>query len=229
MNNKLGIAWTVPFLGFAIGYLGMYFFVQQNSVMTPNVIGKSLQDCAEILSQNRLGIRMLKELEDSSLPEGIVMDQFPRGGHKVRPNQDIFVTVSRRPKIMLTPDFTNLKLKDMSTIVSKYGIDLNSVFLFSNHQVNSCIAQNPRPGSELGRRRVSAFISKGPFPLFIVPNFKNYSVQEVKTVLDSYDVHLDVINTTTSSELDIKIIDQSPAAGSIISVDRPIQVQLQIG
>lgn len=229
MSKKLGIAWTIPFLGFAIGYLGTYFFVQQNSIITPNVIGKGLQDCAEILSQNRLGIRILKELEDSSLPQGVVMDQFPRGGQKVRPNQDIFITVSRRPKIFLTPDFTNLKQKDVLTISAKHGIDLNSVFLFSYHPVNSCIAQNPRSGDELGRRRVTAFFSKGQFPLFVVPNFKNCLVQDVKNLLNQYDAQLDIINTSTVSELESRVVEQSPAAGSIVSVDRPIQVQLQVG
>jgi len=212
---------------FCVGYLGTYFFVQQNSIITPNVIGKGIQESAELLSKHRLGVRLLKELEDSSLPEGVIMDQFPRGGDKIRPNQDIFITVSKKPRIFLTPDFLCLKQKDILAIAAKNGIDVNIVPIFSHYQVSTCMAQNPKPMVDMSRRRVVACISKGMFPLVIVPNFKGALIQDVKTFLHQYDVQFDVVGTSTASDSG-SITEQSPVAGSIIAIDRPVQIQFRV-
>jgi serine/threonine-protein kinase len=228
MSKRLSIVWTIPFLGFALGYLGTYLFVQTNSVITPSVIGKNLQESAEILSKQRLGIRLLKEQEDSSLPEGVLMDQFPRPGQKIRPNQDIFVTVSKKPKIFQAPDFLCLKHKDILSLAAKYGIDVNFVFLHSSHSLNTCYAQNPKNGTELNKRKITACISKGLFPLVIVPNFKGHILHEVENFINKFDVQLDLI-TTTSSSGDCVVVEQSPIAGSIVALDRPVQIQLQVG
>ncbi|KKQ32687.1 MAG: Protein kinase [candidate division TM6 bacterium GW2011_GWF2_37_49] len=227
MSKNLSLAWIIPFLGFVFGYLGTYFFVQQHSIITPNVIGKGIQESAEILSKHRLGVRFLKELEDSSLPEGVIMDQFPRGGDKIRPNQNIFITVSKKPRIFLTPDFLCLKQKDILAISAKNGIDVSIIPIFSQSSANTCIAQNPKPMVDMSRRRVVACISRGMFPLVIIPNLKGALVQDVKSLLRQYDVQFDVVGTSTSSD-GCKIIEQSPVAGSIIAVDRPVQIQLQV-
>lgn len=227
MSKKLSLAWVIPFLCFVFGYLGTYFFVQQNSIITPNVIGKGMQESAQLLSKHRLGVRLLKELEDSSLPEGVVMDQFPRGGDKIRPNQDIFITVSKKPRMFLTPDFLCLKQKDILAIAAKNGIDVNEVPIFSHYPVNTCIAQNPKPLVDMSRRRIVACISRGVFPLVIVPNFKGAQIQDIKTFLHQYDIKFDIVGTSTSSETG-RVIEQSPVTGSIIAVDRPIQIQLRV-
>lgn len=227
MNKGLSLAWIIPFLGFALGYLGTYFFVQQSSIVTPNVIGKGIQESAEILSKHRLGIRFLKELEDSSLPEGVIMDQFPRGGDKIRPNQNIFITVSKKPRIFLTPDFLSLKQKDILNISAKNGIDVNIVPIFSQYPATTCIAQQPKPMTDMNRRRVVTCVSRGAFPLVIIPNFKGYILQDVKALLNKYDIQFDIVGSSNASSGGT-VVEQSPVAGSIIAVDRPVQIQLQV-
>lgn len=227
MIKRLSISWAIPFLGFAFGYLATYWFVQTSSVITPSVIGKNLQESVEALSKQRLGIRLLKEQEDSSMPEGVLMDQFPRPGQSVRPNQDVFVTISKRPKLFQAPNFLCLKHKDILGIAAKHGIDVNLVFLYSAHIPNTCYAQAPRHGVEMKTRKMIACISQGIFPLIIMPNFKGHELGEVKDFLDKSNVHFDL--ATTGKSLDNCVVtEQSPMPGSIITSDRPVQIQLQV-
>jgi len=57
----------------------------------PSTLGKNIQEAAGILSSNNLGMRILAEREDAILPEGMVLDQIPKPGRKIRPNQHVFV------------------------------------------------------------------------------------------------------------------------------------------
>jgi beta-lactam-binding protein with PASTA domain len=227
------IAWVVPFLLFLFGYIGTYLFLQQESIVTPNVIGKSLQEAVVLLSKQRLGVRLVREQEDSSIPEGTIMDQIPRSNNKIRPNQNIFVTISKKPSLFLAPTFLGCNIKDIQAKSFKGDIDLLGIHCFGEYSANICFAQYPKPGQLLSRKFIVAYVSRGSFPLYIVPNFKGLSVSQVKDFLRLEDgqleiVHLqEVLNSHTC--VNCYVIDQRPIAGSIISLDKPFQIQVQVG
>lgn len=230
--RKIKIFWALPFGGFILGYIGTYFFMHQEATVTPNVIGRSLQESVAILSKQRLGVRLVREQEDASLPEGIILDQIPRADNKIRPNQNVFVTVSKKPCVLQAPDFLSSNIKDIQIKASRGDIDVLYINLFTPHPNNTCFAQYPKSGIQIGRHKMTVYLSKGPFPLFIVPNFKGFLVGQVKDCWRSTDVNLEILHSREVLENHMceqcHVIDQRPIAGSIISFDQLVQIQLSV-
>ncbi len=230
--KKIKILWSLPFIGFVLGYMGTYLFMQQETTITPNVIGRSLQESVAILSKQRLGIRLMREQEDVSMPEGIVLDQVPKADNKIRQNQNVFVTVSKKPSLLSVPDFLGCNTKDIQIRTSRSDIDVSSIGLFCSFPRNTCFAQYPSPGAQLIRKRMVVCVSNGSFPLFIIPNFKGFLVDQVKDFAHSNDVSLEIVHLQNVGEGhncgNCHVIDQRPISGSIVSLEQPLQIQLQV-
>lgn len=231
--KKINLVWIFPFLGFIFGYIGCYLFMQQESTIMPNVIGRSLQDGVTILSKQRLGTRLMREQEDFSMPEGIILDQIPRANNKIRLNQSVYVTISKKPSMLQAPNFIGSNIKDIQIKTSRSDIELFNVGLFSSYPSNSCFAQYPKSGVQLARRRLLVLISRGQFPLVIVPNFKGILVGQVKDFLHKSEVQYEVEHSQIVPEDHVcnfcHVVDQRPIPGSIISIDQPVQIHLQVG
>jgi beta-lactam-binding protein with PASTA domain len=230
--KKIGFYWIFPFLGFISGYVGCYFFMRQEATIMPNVIGRSLQDGVAILSKHRLGTRLMREQEDASMPEGIILDQIPRSDHKIRLNQSVFVTISKKPSVFQAPNFIGSNIKDVQTRASRNDIEILNVNLFSLYPNNSCFAQYPKAGVQLARRKLVILTSKGLFPLVIVPSFKGFLVEQVKDFLRKSDVQYDIEHSGSVSEAHVcnlcHVVDQRPIPGSIVSLEQPVQIHLQV-
>ena len=231
--KKIKIIWTVlPFIGFVLGYVGTYLFMQQEVTITPNVIGRSLQEGVAVLSKQRLGIRLMREQEDVCMPEGVILDQIPKADNKIRQNQNVFVTVSKKPSITRTPEFLGCGIKDIQARSSRSEIEVSSVGVFCSFPRNTCLAQYPRPGLPLIRKRIIAYVSNGQFPLLIVPNFKGFLVDQVKDFLHSNNIAFEIVHSGSVSDdhtcQSCHVVDQRPIAGSIVSFEQQIQIQLEV-
>ena len=56
--------WLLPFLSFLCGYQLIRSLYTVNTLTTPSIIGKEIQDAIKILSDNNLNPRILTEKED---------------------------------------------------------------------------------------------------------------------------------------------------------------------
>jgi len=224
--------WLVPFIGFLVGYNFTHYFFQRNDLVTPNVIGKNLQSAVALLSQQRLGVRLLAERDDTARPEGTILEQIPQADQKIRPNQSIFVTVSRRPTPRVAPDLSEKKLPDIEEQIKKMGLDLKVIYLKSNYPKHSCVAQYPLAGHELVTKKITVYLAHGNDQLSIMPDLSNKTLLELedffqknnveKSVFHAHEVH----ETHTCGQC--RIVDQSPAAGSIIDITKTLSLNLQV-
>ena len=233
--------WTIPFLGFFFGYCGLSLGWQKKEIVVPNIRGNKLQDASRILASKSLSLRLLREQEDSDLPEGIILQQVPLPKKFVRPNQTIFVTVSKQPPIIVSPMFIGDKYGDIVFIAKKNGIKLQLVWIKSIFPFETCIAQYPAPGCSLVKNKMILYLSGEDKNLFIVPNFKGAKLEEVESSLREHELKWEVISfnkklnlnkksktLTLNVSSDLKIVDQKPMPGSIIDISNLFQFQLQV-
>ncbi len=224
--------WFIPFLGFLLGYLITSYFLHNNDFATPNVIGKTLQEGIHILSDSHLGLRLLQQLEDDSLPEGTIVDQLPHPLQRIRPNQNVFVTISVKQRNALTPDFWGKRIKEVQVMVSKLGFESEEVKLHTAYPAGMCIAQFPPMGQELDTKKVTLYFSAGRSTLFIMPNFKDKLLSEIDKTLQQYDVRAEVFHEQPQPPDHAcsmcKVIDQQPVAGAIVDMVRGLQIQLKV-
>jgi hypothetical protein len=156
-----------------------------------------------ISSKNGLSIRLLREQEDSYLPEGIILDQIPHAGSKIRPNQHIFVTISKKPKAVIAPNFLNQTYEFITSRIAKKAIK-PSIFWFNSpfYPVNICIAQSPLPNHDLVDRKLILYISSGEQKLYIVPNFYKLPCSHFKKYFDNSNIKLDVFHKKGKKDKD---------------------------
>ncbi len=232
MKTVSRIAITIPFLGFLLGYFVTHWLMQKDEVATPNVIGKSLQESVVVLSQNNLSVRLLHEQEDAVLPEGTILDQIPKPYQKVKPNQNVFVTVSKKESLMQVPDFYGHQKDEVVIMAEKRGIELRAFFVASNLPKGRCIAQNPQSGAIFERKRITAYFSDGQTSLCVLPSFKDQAVTDAEEFLKLNNIKAEIVHDKEEVSdhqcSSCKIIDQRPLAGSIIDLSHKITVQLQV-
>lgn len=106
MNLKK-ILWLMPFASFLIGYQIINIFKNQNEIIVPNFVGKTLNQAIKVASDNNLNLRISAEKEDSQLPEGTIISQIPNR-QKIKPNQSIYLVISKKIQNLI---FLNSKKK----------------------------------------------------------------------------------------------------------------------
>lgn len=231
-KSSISLLWLLPFIGFFIGYVVAGYFVQKKDVPTPDVIGKSLTQSIQLLSQERLGVRLLTQREEPTLPEGTILDQLPRPGQKMRPNQTVFVTISTKQPPLETPDWWGKRIKDIVPLLEKRNLNYNIVQLQSNYPQGMCIAQVPTAGQPLAVKTVTLFISQGPSPLAVMPNFKGLTVSAFERLLEQKDIRVEYVHERAVAEnhtcQDCVITAQQPVAGAMVATNKTIDLQIML-
>ncbi len=232
ITKVLNYFWFLPFISFIFGYYILSYFFPKDVFIVPNITGRCLQDSIRVLTDKNLSLYFLKELEDPDLPEGIILSQTPAAGQRVKKNQNIFVTVSKKPKALITPDFLDLKQRQINKDVAKLGIVPTFYWVDSFYPVNSCIAQSPQPNKSLDEEKLIIYFSGGDSKFYIVPNLCGCKVVNIYDNLDADKIKLDVFYQ--NKKQDVKkfkkahIVDQKPMAGSIIDLKKKLYLQVQV-
>jgi len=227
------IFWSLlPFVGCLAGYFLSGYFIQKAEIATPLLIGKSLLQAVEILSQDRLGVRLLMQKEDVSLPESTIIDQLPRPGQLIRLNQNVFVTTSTRQPPLAMPDWWGKRVKDLLPVCEKSGFEATVITLPSHYPQGMCIAQFPTAGQPMQGRRVRVYVSGGMLQLAIMPNYKGLTVAAFEKVLEHKDIRVEYLHAKAVEVghqcTQCVINDQYPVAGSIVDTIKTINIQVQV-
>jgi len=228
--------WTVPFLSFLSGYYLLSQLYHIESIKTPPVVGLTLAQAFEILSDNNLNPRLLAQKEDLDLPEGTVLSQNPAAHDSIKPNQTIYLVTSRKPAKNQTPHLLGKTVETITLELANLGIRNKAYYLASSTPIGVCIGQQPNPGELLDDNKMITYISAGNTKPVVLPNFKNKPVSDVLEFLKGHNIPVTVTHLVPPAyghdcRGTCVVTDQRPLAGSIIILDaqKPIQVQLQAG
>lgn len=223
------LLWLVPFFCFFIGYYILRSFLHKKEFTIPNLTGKTLQNGIITLSSCGLNLRLAREKEDTDLPEGTILEQIPSSVEPIRLNQTIFVTISKKPKPELTPDFLGMTYKDILIKSRKLNIQPIITWLQSNCPKESCISQFPWPGQSMQQKDLVIYLSLGGCNMFIVPNLKGQMLSKVEEALNKYNISLDIVGKDNLRlETNRTIVDQKPMFGSIIDLNKKLHMQLLV-
>ena len=222
--------WLFPFAGFFAGYVICFLLLQKSEIIVPSALGKNIHEAAGAFSACDLGLRVLAEREDAILPDGVILDQVPKPGRKCRPNQHVFVVVSKKMSSKIMSDFSNKALPEIYDWANKNKIEVKAVTTASPHPKQFCFAQSPNPGSKITGKRITVYISSGQKAFHIMPKLTGHSFQEAEEALKRVKAEIDVTyNEQTTLFFSTNagtVLEQKPMPGSIIDLDKPLYVQL---
>jgi beta-lactam-binding protein with PASTA domain len=220
----------LPFFLFFLGYFFISFSMQDDVVTVPLLVGKPSLEAVELLSYRGLNMRILRKQEDADLPVGTILEQVPRSGGSIRPNRHVFVTISEKPPILSAPCLIGTRYEPKVFGRSKTKTKESFFKVPSVSPQNICVAQFPSPGKPVGQKGLTVYVSEGRRAFAIMPNCIGQQEDEVAEIFhdDTIFVHYVVQGKGKKRKASCKVVDQKPAAGSIVDLGRPLHVQLQI-
>ena len=227
--------WVVPFLFFFLGYYVLGLFSPVSTVKVPALVGKNITQGLEMLAQQRLNARMIACKEDLSVPEGTILTQHPNCGDSMRIQQTVFITSSKKPEKKVLEDLRGFS----EDICKEKIIDADLLYqkqpLFSLNSSDQACESGECIAFALHKKQVVVYTGKKN-KIYIVPDCKNFSVQEVRDSFGLYQIPVQVQHTGSVEQghtcYNCHVTEQKPLAGSSITLDQdqktPIVLQVKV-
>lgn len=228
------LTWFIPFLCFLTGYYSMRFIYHTNQIETPSLIGMQLPDAFATLSAHNLYPRILQEREDSDLPSGTILGQTPAPKTQIKPQQSVFLIISKPAPLPRAPLCINASKKSIATQTQARKIRAKLYALPSIYPIDHAFAQYPA-ANQIVNDSMIVYMSSGTRKPVILPSFKNLTIKEAKEHLASQPITIQTthIGCAHGEPHDCNaciILDQRPLPGSIIGLDesKPISLSLKV-
>ncbi len=228
------ILWLTPFLAFISGYIFISFISSAPVLKAPALVGQSLDKAALLLSQKNLNMRIIGHKDEPDLPEGTIVNQTPTAGSSIKEHQALYLVIARKPAPLQIPDLKNKTAPEAAKIVEGQSLHAKTISLPTDIQKQECLAQYPCPGMAATDQQVIIYTAQNQKPV-IMPNFKRKSVDEVLSFLQLNGCTAEILHATPLQPghqcTQCIVLDQRPMPGSllVITSDKPLKVQLQIG
>lgn len=225
--------WPIPFFCFLLSYFAFYYFFASSPTITPCLIGKTLQDGVQILSDNNLNARIISQKEDHDCNPGTIISQIPTEQRTIRPHQSVFLVISKKPAPKIAPSLFQKNNAECEKIVAQDGLSMKKYYFISNYPEHSCIGQLPSAGQPMPDNRIIAYFSMGSSTKpAIVPLFKKRLLSEVTSFLTEKNIKYHTIHARPVEATHVcthcVVLDQKPLAGSLIDVRKPLTIQLYV-
>lgn len=226
------LSWFLPFLCFIAGYQILHKVFYNPTTCAPVLLGKTVPQALRILSDHNLNMRMIAEKEDPDIPAGTILVQTPAPKSSVRPQQTIFLVVSKKPTRPLMPDLRNTQPEEYIKILKKMRVRFRCFEIQSNAPEGMCLGQIPTPHTEIPAEGVILYKASRQSANFLMPAFKGKPITEVTLFLKKHNLPVQIHHTHTPSTnhtcQHCCVSEQKPLPGSFISLKNPFTVQLKI-
>ncbi len=230
--NWVIVVALLPFALFMVGYIGTYLFVQQQEFIVPDLIGKSMQEAVVALSEFHVGVSLLTEKEDSRVPAGVVLNQVPGPGSKIRAYKNILVAVSKRPRAIRAPRCLGKSLEEIEKLCKERFLRLKAHYMQSSYPKNCCIVQYPEQDAVIAGNKLVVYISQGRDQLYVFPDFTTILRADVEEFLKKLPVEVDFFEEETTklraSGGSSCVVEQNPLPGTIFDSSQFMYIQFRV-
>lgn len=207
--------------------------IKGEEVEVPSLVGKTKDECIAILREHNLQLDLnIEEREDPSVEAGLVIEQEPPAGSKVKTGRVVHIVVSIGAQLVKVSNVVGKSLEDAESIITRTHLKVGyQARVHSKYypQPNTVIAQTPLANSRQPRgTSISLLISLGLHKeVYVVPNLTKMKFTEAKKLLNKY--HLiagDVVyNQKTSAESGM-VLSHTPKAGQLITAGETIDFEV---
>ncbi len=228
----LGIFFSLIIVAAVAAYITLLIVIPSEKVEVPQVVGKSLEEAAMLLSQSGLGMKVAGKKFSSDVPVNVVISQTPLPGTKVKKNRMVEVVISGGAKLIKLPLLAGMKLREAKLLLSEKGIPIAHIsWVYSDSAQEEIISQDPPAGSEVIREEgVNLLVSAGPESLkFMMPDFRGEKIKKVSRFLQNIPLSIAKIKEVPSSEEEGTVISQSPPPGSMVDENTGIELEVSTG
>jgi len=224
---SLQICWILPFACFLIGYIFATYLFAVKKIEVPQLVGLPISQGLKKLSDYKLNIRIIAEKEDLDLPSGTIISQKPTHRQYVKPQNAIFVVISKKPAHKKTPYLLNKKINQAKDQLSKQTLNYKIFTLPIQAPSNTVIAQYPAPDTPI-IGHIYLYQASPSNQLYLFPDLKQRSLNDVLSFLEGYNIKSTITYKNHQTKGQHIITEQRPLPGTLVSLKQTPHVQLHV-
>jgi len=222
-HPRVKLVWRLVILGVVLlvvlmigmNWLMEAFLHSRGEVVIPQLNGKTVVEALDILSKAGLTLTQDEVEFNESMPPGAILRQRPAAGMRVRHGRVVHVTVSKGGQSLFVPDVANKSVSDAQTAISSAGLILGEVSeVYSTIVPRALVVSQIPKASDVAAKgsMVDLQVSKGPPPddVKLMPDFRNRSLDEVRSWAKQENYTLGVQQSTTTMGLSGVVLQQDP-------------------
>jgi serine/threonine-protein kinase len=187
----------------------------KREVVLPNVVGKSIYDAMEELSNAGFGLKKDGEEFNQNVPAGVILRQNPSAGMNVREGKLVKVSISQGGEMIYVPNLLGQTVRSadislrystlvMGEVSKKYSLKVSK---------GTVLSQDVAAGSSVDKDSVvNIVVSDGPPPegVILMPDFVSKNLEEAKMWAARCGIALNVTGEKNSSIKINTVLKQSP-------------------
>ncbi len=235
--KKIGVFFLILTIGGFISFLSFWytlrFEVKGETVKTPNIIGKTIDEAVRILKKENLllEINLKRKVYSDYIEKGNIAIQIPEPGKIIKKGRKIEVILSKGSRRDVVPDVVGMTVEEASKKMNFHGLKVSKIAsVYSDKPEGIIIAQSPEGGlSGVFNDKVKLLVSKGKRPArFEVPDFRYLPLVEVERFLKRYRIQY-VVKTFANQIRDKHILfvkEQYPMPGYKLNSDETITLKV---
>lgn len=204
--------------------------------IVPNIIGKSIADSLDILSQLNLYLKKSGEEFNPNVPAGLIISQTPPASSIIKEGKAVNVIISSGGEVIFTPNLINQTVRSAQLILRKNGLDLGEQsekysIIFEKGKITS---QEPPANTTVPKDAlVNIVVSLGSPPegMLLMPDFNGRNITEAQEWANQNGIIIKNINTvkdTISLEVENTIIKQTPESDNVITKEKPVEFWISV-
>ncbi len=211
----------------AVGYYSfniiMSSFVdEKGEVLVPDLQGKTLVDCLDILSQAKLGLIKEGAEYNQNIPAGVVIRQTPPPGINVKEGKIVKITISQGGEIVYVPDLIGDTIRSANIALKSVGLILGELTKKASmkYEEGIVLAQEPVPGSAVEKdTSVNLLVSNGAPEdgTMLMPDWIGKDAVEAKKWAQDENLGVNVVEGKTNTANPGEIFKQIPMPDSVIT------------
>jgi len=207
------------------------FFLQGETVVVPDVVGKTLPQAKEELARKKLALSLKGRQFDNAREKGKIASQTPAAGSRIKIQQGVKVVVSRGSEQIIVPSVLNRNLESVLPGLKEAGLTRGTVSFTHTaaYPAGRIIAQYPPPQSEVQRDTPLDFlVSQGELEEeYIMPDLLGRQAEDARRELTAHGFKLSYGGSSYYPGLEPgTIIRQFPPKGHAVNKRTLISVEV---
>lgn len=206
-----------------------------DQVTIPSFVGQTLGDANNAAQRMQLTAKVFDHATSDRYPKGVVMNQRPEPGTRVREGRVVDFVVSDGIVTRLMPDLRYQSMREVGLDLSRTRLQIGKATYVKSDVVpeGHVIEQNPQPLSNvLEGDKVDLVISKGGAQSVRVPAFVGMSIDQARSLADKAGVTLGQVVWTplgAAGPAHGQVARQSVQPGTKINSFDPVSLQVSAG
>ena len=196
-------------------------------VRVPNLIGQTLSESQNALTERGLRVGETTERADPEAEAGTVVEQSPTSGELVDPDSSVDLVLSTGRDTTLVPSVVGLSVAEARPLLTEAGLEISEVREEPSDDPEGTVLEvQPPAGSEVDvGSSVVLVASSGTIE---VPNVEGLPESEATAILSQAGFQVLVNDEESATDDPGTVLFQAPAAGTQVSVGSRVAITVAV-